>query len=85
MTTKQLDLFAWPEHTEVPPSSTSAPDPHVYRRGQYDHLPNVVDMIPHVVRQMVRKRHQPRVRREGHLVDFPPSPRPIDPDIRRTA
>jgi hypothetical protein len=32
----------------------------------------VINFIPYVVRQIVRQRHQPRVEREGRLLDLPP-------------
>lgn len=43
----------------------------------------VVDFIPHVIRQIYRQRGQPRVERDGKLVAFPPVP--AAPEIRRTA
>lgn len=33
----------------------------------------IVDFIPHVVRQIVRQRHQPRINRGGELVQFLPA------------
>lgn len=43
----------------------------------------IVDFIPHVVRQIYRQRGQPRVERGGELVTFPPAP--VGAQIRRIA
>ena len=43
----------------------------------------IVNFIPHVIRQIYRQRGQPRVERDGRLIDFPPTP--AVPEIRRTA
>lgn len=43
----------------------------------------VVDFIPHVIRQIYRQRGQPRVDRDGDLVTFPPVP--VEAQIRRMA
>jgi hypothetical protein len=49
-----------------------------------EHRPTaeVINFIPYVVRQIIKQRHQPRVEREGRLVDLAPPPQPDKPKRR---
>lgn len=77
MTPQQLDLFAWSKSQRAAKKSYGD---ELWRPGEYDHLPNVVDFIPHAIRQICRQQRQPRVKREGRLIDFPTTP-----EIKRIA